>query len=120
MNDSLDYKPTADEIWPPAPTLPPPERVRLQSLFVRGGILVPVLISTGEGMVGFGTNYLQQWTSHKHHFIDQNEVYYMGAMMFTLLLPVNIWSRARILKQRRQEAAALAVQIRAAERDATE
>ena len=120
MDDGLDYKPTASEIWPPPPTLPPPQPMPSQSLFVRGGILVPILVSIGWGLIEFGVEYLRQWMMHPAHVIHWDGVRFSGITLFALTLPANIWLRSKVLKQRHKEAAVLALEAKAAEQSATE
>ena len=118
MDDGQGYKPTTDEIWPPSPTLPPLKPVRPPPLFIRGGVLVPVLLTLAEGLVMFGYEYL--WPMRPAHMILWRNFLSSHTLVFALLLPFNIWTCSRRVKQEHRVAAALALEARAAGQSATE
>ena len=118
MDDGQGYKPTTDEIWSPSPALPPLKPVRPPPLFIRGGILVPILLTQVEVSVMFGYEYL--CVVRPAHTILWRNFLSSHALVFVLLLPFNIWTCSRRVKQEHRVAAALALEARAAGQSATE
>lgn len=111
-----------EEFWPPAPTLLPPKPVRPPSLFVRGGILVPVLLTLVEFLVMFGYEYL--YVVHPahalYHAIFWRNFLLSHALVLALLLPFNIWACSRRVKQEHRVAAVLALEAQETKQSTTE
>ncbi len=120
MDDELGDKPTADEIWPPSPTLPPPEPVRAPSFMSLHPVLFRILISFASGLFMFAINIVSQLVIHRRPAIDWIEAAIAGIVFSACQQFIQSRPTYRSRKQKRIRKAKFLLKAKAAEQDATE
>ena len=115
MNDGLDYQPTADEIWPPAPTLPPPEWVRPSSFISLHPVLARILISISSGLLSAAMFTTLRFFTRGHQAMVWAEAAIPGCGMFIFQLVIQFWLPHEARKQERMRLAVLRAKALAAQ-----
>lgn len=97
MNDPPKAVPSAENSWPPPPTLPPPQPVRPRLFLLRLPIWGVVLMDMGFGLAEAGITCLRRWATH--HAIQWADAGIFGALIFVMFLIGHLWLRSVMLKR---------------------
>lgn len=84
-------------MWPPIPSLPPPERVKPKPLLARIPIWMIALIDIGVGIILCGLAYVRLWASRP--LIHWDEVAAEGLISALTMFGAHLWVRHVLLKQ---------------------